>query len=204
MNEAGIRRDVIVLGASAGGVVALTELFHALPTDFPGAVVAVLHRSPHYETRLPRVLGRRAKVRVLEPADGEPFQPGSVYIAPRDQHLLIDGERLRLARSAKEHRTRPAIDPLFRSAAKSFGNRVVGVLLTGGGEDGVQGLITIKQAGGISIAQDPHEAPAPSMPAKAIIHDDVDAILTLGMIAKALVALAHGEPFGAPRTTEHA
>jgi two-component system chemotaxis response regulator CheB len=200
MNEQRIRRDAIVIGASAGGVTALTELFHAFPANLPAAVAAVLHRSPHYETRLPLVLGRRAKVRVLEPADGVPFERGSVYVAPRDQHMLIDGERMRLERSAKEHRTRPAIDPLFRSAAKSFGDRVVGVLLTGGGEDGVQGLIAIKQVGGISLAQDPHEALAPSMPSKAIVYDDVDAALPLAMIAKALVALAYGEPFDAPRT----
>src|SRR5262249_27438159 len=150
-----IRRNVITIGASAGGVEGLSYLFSLLPRDDPSAIATVLHRSPVVETRLPAVLGRRARLRVIEQADGEPFELGSIYAATRDQHLMLEDGVVRLNRGPKEHRTRPAIDPLFRSAAEAYGERVVGVLLSGFGDDGVPGLIEIKKAGGLSIVQDP-------------------------------------------------
>jgi len=188
-----IRRNVITIGASAGGVEALSYLFSLLPRDVPAAIAIVLHRSPVVETRLPAVLGRRARLRVIEPADGEPFELGSIYAAPRDQHLMLEDGVVRLNRGPKEHRTRPAIDPLFRSAAEAYGERVVGVLLSGFGDDGVPGLIEIKKAGGLSIVQDPGEALHASMPCTAIRDDDVDAVLKLHDLAAAIVDLANGE-----------
>jgi two-component system chemotaxis response regulator CheB len=186
-------RDVVTIGASAGGVQAIMRVLAKLPGDLPTIVGVVLHRSPYHETQLAAVLGRHAALPVLEPAEGDVLKPGAVYIAPRDQHLRFEDGRARLSRGPREHLTRPAIDPLFRSAAAEFGARVVGVLLTGYGGDGVPGLIAIKAAGGVSLVQDPDDAVHPTMPRRAIAEDDVDAILPLDALAEALVALAHGE-----------
>jgi two-component system chemotaxis response regulator CheB len=196
LNARRLARDLVVVGASAGGVQALMQLLEALPADFPAAAVIVLHRSPFYETQLPAVLGRHASIKVTEPADGEPLRSGTAYVAPRDQHVLVEDGRLRLTRGPKEHRTRPAIDPLFRSAAAVYGARVVGVLLSGMGADGVSGLIAIKKAGGISLVQKPEDARFPVMPLNAIARDDVDAVLSIDEIATTLPALAAGGTVG--------
>jgi two-component system chemotaxis response regulator CheB len=194
-----------MIGASAGGVQALTSLFSGLPGDLPAVVAVVLHRSPFHESMLPVVLGRFSALPVSEPQDGERFQLGRIYIAPRDHHMIIETARFRLSRGAKEHHTRPAVDPLFRSAAETHGPRVIGVILTGSGDDGVSGLIAIKAAGGISLAQDPDEAPHESMPQHAIERDHVDGILTLSQLAVELPRLVAGgaverqsEPFSRP------
>jgi two-component system chemotaxis response regulator CheB len=191
-NTSGQPRDVIVIGASAGGVQALMFLLSRLPRGLPATVGVVLHRAPYHETKLPAVLGRDAALRVLEPEDGAILEPGVVYVAPRDQHLLFERGAARLSRGPREHMTRPAVDPLFRSAAAEFGARVAGVLLTGYGGDGVPGLIAIKAAGGVSLVQDPREAAHPIMPRRAIAEDDVDAILPLEGIAGAIVDMVHG------------
>jgi two-component system chemotaxis response regulator CheB len=188
-------RDVVVIGASAGGVQALMFLLSKMPADLRAIIGVVLHRTPYHETKLPFVLGRNAAVRVLEPDDCALLEPGVVYVAPRDQHLVFEKDRARLNRGPREHMTRPAVDPLFRSAAAAFGSRVAGVLLTGYGGDGVPGLIAIKAAGGVTIVQDPREAPHPTMPRRAIVEDDVDAILPLEGIAGAIVDMAEGRPY---------
>ncbi len=204
INVNGARRDIVAIGASAGGIEALIYLFSKLPPRLPAAIAVVVHRSPVFETRLPWVLGRRAGIPVLEPSDGQPFETGRIYTAPRDQHLVLEDSVVRLNRGPKEHRTRPAVDPLFRSAAQVYGPRVVGVLLSGFGDDGVSGLIAITDRGGISIVQDPGEARHSSMPRNAIAEDDVDAVLPLDGIAAALVALASGHPFEARHPDERA
>jgi two-component system chemotaxis response regulator CheB len=193
VNAERLKRDVIVIGASAGGVEALMQLFHALPPDLPATVAAVIHRSPIFNLRLGEVLGRRSSLPVKEAVAGQPFEPGVVYLAPRDHHLLVENKHMILDRGPKEHHTRPAVDPLFRSAANAYGKRVIGVVLTGGGDDGVSGLIAIKKAKGIAIAQNPGEARIPMMPCNAITYDHVDLVLPLDRIAKALQALAKGE-----------
>jgi two-component system chemotaxis response regulator CheB len=187
------RRDVIVLGASAGGVAALRELLAKLPEQLDASVALVLHRSPVFESALASVLGWRAPLPVIEAVDEMPFARGCVYVAPRDQHLRIDGATLRLSRGPKEQHTRPAIDPLFRSAATSHGKRVVGVLLSGTGDDGVSGLIAITAAGGLSLVQDPSEAAYPQMPRSALINDRVEAALPVAEIADVLAQLARGK-----------
>ena len=187
------RRDVVVIGASAGGVIGLRELFAKIPIDLEAAVAVVLHRSPVAETALAPVLGWRSALPVMEADDAMPFQRGHIYVAPRDQHVHIEGAMLRLARGPKEHHTRPAIDPLFRSAATSMGKRVVGVLLSGTGDDGVSGLISITAAGGVSLVQDPSEAEYPQMPRNAILKDRVQAALPVAHIADVLVQLARGD-----------
>jgi two-component system chemotaxis response regulator CheB len=192
INEARVVRDVVAIGASAGGVAALMRLLQLLPADLPAALAIVLHRSPFYETQLPWVLGRRSPLVVIEPEDGITVRHGVVYVAPRDQHMVMHDGIMRLDRGPKQHRTRPAIDPLFRSAAAAHGRRVVGVLLSGLGGDGVSGLIDIKHSGGISLVQTPAEAQFPTMPSRAIKEDDVDGALTVEEIARALPVLARG------------
>jgi two-component system chemotaxis response regulator CheB len=192
INTERLVRDVVTIGASAGGVVALMRLLELLPSDLAATLTIVRHRSPFHETQLPLVLGRRAGLTVLEPTDGEAIQRGVVYVAPRDHHMVLYDGMVRLDRGPKQHRTRPAIDPLFRSAAAIYGRRVVGVLMSGMGGDGVSGLIDIKQSGGISLVQSPAEAQFPTMPSRAIREDDVDAALTVDGIAEALPVLAAG------------
>lgn len=192
MNAERVARTIITVGASAGGVEALITLFSKFPVDLPAAVVVVLHRSPTHVSALGEVLGRRALIRVAEAVNGEAIESGRVYVAPADAHLVIEPGRLRLHRGPKVHYTRPAVDPLFTSAAAAYGPRVVGVLLSGGGDDGVSGLIAIKAAGGLSLVQHPGEATFPSMPINAITFDHVDAILPLDLIGATLVTLAAG------------
>jgi len=196
INAARLPRDIITIGASAGGVEALVSLLEGLPATLPASLAVVLHRSPNgtgYQTRLPQVLGRRSALLVMEPEEGEPLVRGAAYIAPRDHHMVLADHSLSLNRGPKEHRTRPAIDPLFRSAAVLYGPRVVGVLLSGMGADGVSGLIAIKAHGGLSLVQCPGQAAFPSMPQHAIAEDDVDAILDVETLAETLTALARGE-----------
>jgi two-component system chemotaxis response regulator CheB len=134
-------RGVIAIGASAGGVQVLGDLLAVLPADLPAVVGIVLHGNRFHEGRLTAVLGRRAALKVVEPGHAEALGPGAAYLAPRDQHLTFVDGAAGLDRGPREHGTRPAIDPLFRSAAAGFGRRVVGVLLTGYGGDGVTGLV---------------------------------------------------------------
>jgi two-component system chemotaxis response regulator CheB len=181
--------DVAVVGASAGGVRALRTLFAGFPADYRGIVAAVLHRSPVFESQLPDVLGAQSPLPVLEPDDGTAPEPGHIYVAPRDQHLSFGRLGLRLDRGPKQHFTRPAIDPLFLSAAQTYGRRVVGVVLTGGGDDGVDGLIAIKACGGMTIVQEPEEAAYPTMPRNALLYDHVDFALPLEAIAPKLAEL---------------
>ncbi|MGH7897673.1 MAG: chemotaxis protein CheB [Candidatus Binatia bacterium] len=189
----GERRDIVALAASLGGFEALRKLLAALPSDFPGSILAVLHRSPFVETKLADLIKRRTDLDVVDAQQGDEIEPGRVYIAPRDHHMIVGDDRLWLNRGPKQHHTRPAADPLFLSAAQAYGRRVVGVVLTGYGADGVEGLVAIKSEGGVAIVQDPEEAPAPSMPRKAIIADDVDFVLRLSAIPTTLIALANGK-----------
>jgi two-component system chemotaxis response regulator CheB len=193
INPERVRRDVVVIGASAGGVSALRELFGKLPSDLDAAIAVVLHRSPVVESALAPVLAWRSAIPVLEVIEARLLEPGYIYVAPRDQHLRIEGKTLQLSRGPKEQHTRPAIDPLFKSAAASLGSRVVGVLLSGTGDDGVSGLIAITAGGGITLVQDPVEAAYPQMPRSAIINDRVQAALPVSDLADVLTQLARGE-----------
>lgn len=193
LNAERIRRDVVVLGASAGGIEAFIELFSALSAGFPALIAVVLHRSPLYNLNLAKVVGRRSVLPVIEPESGTTPKPGTIYLAPRDHHMLFEQGRLVLNRGPKMHFTRPAIDPLFASAAETYGPRVVGILLSGGGDDGVAGLIAIKKAHGLVLIQDPQEAKNPSMPSSALLRDHVDLVLSLARIPRTLLLLAQGE-----------
>lgn len=181
--------DVVVIGASAGGLRSLSELIERIPPGVPAVFSVVLHRSPSHESRLVEILARRSVLPVVEAAHGQRVEPGHIYLAPRDRHLLIEDGRFSLPRGPKVHFTRPAIDPLFESAATEYGGRAIGVLLSGGGHDGLSGLIAIKAAGGIALVQHPGEAEFPWMPAHAIWFDHVDAVLPIAQLADRIRAL---------------
>jgi two-component system chemotaxis response regulator CheB len=184
---------MVTVGASAGGIEATRALLSKLPADLPAAVAVVIHRSPFHSSDLGVFFARRAAIAIAEADQGDLVEPGRVYIAPADVHMRLQAGRIILDRGPKIHFTRPAVDPLFESAAATYGARVVGVVLTGGGHDGVSGLLAIKAAGGLCLTQDPDDAIHPWMPRSAIRFDHVDGVLPLDRIAETLVALAAGE-----------
>jgi two-component system, chemotaxis family, protein-glutamate methylesterase/glutaminase len=192
INPLKIVRDVIVVGASAGGHSAVVEILSRLPQALPAFMGVVIHRGAVSKSDWSHSFGSRTKLRVVEPTNGDLLGRGVVYIAPSDCHMTFDGDRVWLDREAKEHFTRPAVDPLFISAARAYGPRVVAVVLTGGGHDGMQGLLHVTTAGGLCLVQKPSEAEDTSMPEYAIAHDHVRAALTLDEIGDALVLLARG------------
>lgn len=179
-------RDVIVLGASAGGVQALCQVVENLPPGFPAAVFVVLHLVPHGHSVLPAILQRSGCLPASHPGEGEVIQPGRIYVAPPDRHLAIQDGHIHLSRNATENGHRPAIDVLFRTAARSYGPRVAGVVLTGNLDDGTAGLAAIKKCGGVAIVQDPEDADYPSMPESAIANVPVDHVLPLADIGPRL------------------
>ncbi|GAA1781904.1 chemotaxis protein CheB [Luedemannella flava] len=179
-------RDVIVVGASAGGVEALRVLVARLPDDLPAAVLIVLHVPRSGPSALPLILSRVTNLPVRPAVDGEPLRHGRVYVAPVDRHLLLLGNRIRLSRGPAENGHRPAIDPLFRSAARAFGPRVIGVVLSGSRDDGAAGLAAIADRGGTTVVQDPADAIFPSMPLAALEHVNADKVLPLAEIGEAL------------------
>lgn len=184
-------RDTIVIGASAGGVQALSQLVATLPADLPAAVFIVLHIPTDTPSVLPAILARDAQLPIAHATHGEPIVGGRVYVAPPDRHLLIEDRRVKLVHGPKENFHRPSIDALFRSAARAAGPRVIGVVLTGARDDGTVGMRAIKQRGGISIVQDPAEAPFASMPLSVMHHIKVDYSLPLREIGPLLEQLAH-------------
>lgn len=179
---------LIVMGASLGGLAALTEILSVLPEDFPCPILVVMHIDAH-RSELPRILADRCAMPAFHAMHEQVLEPGKIYVAPPDQHMLVDGPLVLLSRNAREHHSRPAIDPLFRSAALSRGSDVIGVVLTGMLSDGTFGLQAIKEAGGIAIVQDPDDAVEPSMPRSAMRYVDVDHCLPLRDIGGTLQAL---------------
>jgi len=156
--------DIIVIGTSAGGVDALVKVVSALPGDLPAALFVVLHVSADSSSMLPTILSRSGPLPAIHPEDGTPFVHGTIYVAPPDNHLMLESGKVRVVRGPKENRQRPSVDPLFRSAALTYGPRVTGVILTGALDDGTAGLLAIKHSGGVAIVQAPYEALYASMP----------------------------------------
>lgn len=191
--------DVVVAGASAGGVEALAQFLAPLPTDYSGTILVVLHVSG--TSLLPQILDRRCDLPVAPAEDDGPLEPGRVYVAPPDRHLVLHNGRMRLTRGPRENGHRPAIDPLMRSAAGIYGDRVIGVILSGTRADGSAGLHEIKLRGGLAIAQDPAEAAYPGMPQRAINSVDVDHVLPAGSIAAVLTGAARARrPAAGPQS----
>jgi two-component system chemotaxis response regulator CheB len=186
------RHDVVLIGASEGGFHAVSMLLAGLPRPFDAAIAVTIHRSPAFVSELVPLFRQRTGVGICEPRSGQLFQPGRVYLAPRDQHLEIRHGALWLSSGPKEHHSRPAIDVMFRSGARAYGTRVIGVLLTGNLSDGVAGLIEIKAHGGLSLVQDPADARAPEMPKNAIKHDHVDVVFRLASAPSVLATLVRG------------
>jgi two-component system, chemotaxis family, protein-glutamate methylesterase/glutaminase len=160
-------RDIIVIGASAGGVEVLRRLVGGLPAGLPAALFVVCHVPPGRHSILPEILSRAGPLLATHARDGEPIYPGQIYVAPPDHHLLLDEGQMRLSHGPRENRHRPAVDPLFRSAARAYGARVIGVVLSGALDDGAAGLLAIRSAGGVGVVQDPEDAAVASMPRSA-------------------------------------
>ena len=172
-------RDTIVIGASAGGVEALKELVQHLPPDLPAAIFVVIHLYPRSGSVLPEILSRSGPFSAIHPKNGTVIEHGRIYVAPPDHHLLIEPGHVHLGSGPKEQRQRPCINVTFRSAANSYRERVIGVLLTGQLDDGVAGLWHIKRHGGVAVVQNPEEAMFPSMPLSALREIETDYTLRL-------------------------
>jgi two-component system chemotaxis response regulator CheB len=182
-------RDIAVVGASAGGVEALRTLAAGLPADFSAAVFVVLHVPPTSSV-LPAILTRAGKLTADHARNGDPVEHGRIYVAPPDYHLLLEDDAMRLERGPRENGHRPAIDPLFRTAAMRYGNRVVGVILSGSLDDGVTGLGAIKRLGGTVVVQDPEDALYPEMVRSAVNAGLADHVVPVAAIPELLVQLA--------------
>jgi two-component system chemotaxis response regulator CheB len=176
----------VAIGASAGGVEALSTLLAGLPPDLPAAIFVVMHLSPESESVLPRILGRCTGLVVRPAANDQPIEPGHVYVAPPDAHVLVRDHRVELSGAPRQNGFRPALDPLFRTVAVAYRRYAIGVVLSGSGDDGSAGLRIIHQCGGITIVQDPRNALFSAMPANALEATKVDYCRPLGEIAPLL------------------
>ncbi|HEY1291046.1 MAG TPA: chemotaxis protein CheB [Burkholderiales bacterium] len=193
------RKDIVVIGASAGGMEALQRVVSRLPADLPASIFVVWHLSPGLKSILPSVLRKSGPLPAQHARDGDRIERGCIYIAPNDHHMLLENGYVRITKGPKENRFRPAIDPLFRSAAYIYGPRVVGVVLTGALDDGTAGLYTIKLRGGTAIVQEPADAMIRSMPLNALEHTRADYTLPADRIGGLIARLARE---GAPARPE--
>lgn len=187
------KRNIIVIGASAGGFEALKKLVDGLPESMDASIFIVWHMAGDVKGILPQVLNKSNTLFAAHGKDLEVVKPGRIYVAPPDHHMLIEKGMIRITRGPKENRFRPAIDPLFRSAAFEYGPRVIGIVLSGALDDGSAGLWTIKERGGLAIVQDPEEAEVSSMPSSAMRAVDVDYKVAIMDMPELLVKLS-GEP----------
>jgi two-component system chemotaxis response regulator CheB len=196
------RHHLVVVGASAGGIEALRSLVGALPEDFPAAILVVVHLAPAGTSVLPQILTRAGTLQATAAVDGEPIEGGHIYVAPPDCHLLVEDGKVRVTRGPTVNGHRPAVDPLFRSAAASWGDEVAGVVLSGVLDDGTAGLAAIKAAGGLTLVQDPAEALYSGMPDSAIAFVQPDMIASAAELGRALAAAADEPPPDPPADHE--
>ena len=196
-------RDIITIGASAGGVEAMIQLVRELPPDLPASIFLTIHIPAFGSSMLPEILSRKGPLRAIHPQDGDAIEHGKIYIAPPDRHLLVKRGRVRLASGPRENSARPSIDPMFRTAARAYGPRVVAVVLTGTLDDGTAGLLAVKRHNGIAVVHDPGDAVYPDMPRSAIEHADVDYVLPLAEIPQCLRELT-GRPISEAADHEYA
>lgn len=193
------KRDILVIGGSAGAPAALHQIVAALPPDLAASVFIVTHVPVHGSMLLAGLLGAITDLPVAYARDGDPIEPGRILVGPPDRHLMLTTGGVRLGLGPRENLARPAIDALFRSAAAAFGGRVIGVVLTGMLNDGASGLLAIKQCGGATVVQDPLEAAAPEMPRAAIRTAAPDHVVGLDDLPALLASLTREEaPLGRP------
>ncbi|WP_231114938.1 chemotaxis protein CheB [Lentzea aerocolonigenes] len=185
-----MRRDLVVVGASAGGVEALRTLVAELPPDLPAAVVVVLHMPSGGSSALPTILSRSGPLRAFSALDGTPLQHGRIHVAPPDHHVVVQDGVLRLSKGPTENGHRPAVNVLFRSAAAAHGPGVIGVILSGALDDGTAGMASIKSRGGLAVVQSPSDAVYSGMPESVLHHVDVDHVLPVAKIGALLAGLA--------------
>jgi two-component system, chemotaxis family, protein-glutamate methylesterase/glutaminase len=181
--------DIIVIGFSAGGLDALARVVSDLPGDLQAAVFVVHHFPPSSVSVLPKILTRSGRMPARHAIHGEPIVPGTIYVAPPDHHLLLSSRAVLVTRGPRENGNRPAIDPLFRTAAKAYGSRVIALLLSGTLDDGTVGLTMVKERGGIAVVQDPQDATHSGMLSSALEHVSVDYVLPVSRMASLLVDL---------------
>jgi two-component system chemotaxis response regulator CheB len=191
-------KQLVVIGGSSGGLEALREILVALPSGFQAPICIVLHTAPESPAMVGDILDRAGPLPATTGRDRERLQPGHIYVPPPDRHLVIEPGTVRVTKGPRENRFRPAIDPLFRSAAQVFGPAAIGVILTGNLDDGTAGLWAIKQLGGTAIVQSPEEATYPDMPRSALEHVRVDHVVRLSEVATLLVRLTSEPIPGAP------
>ena len=190
------KRDIIVIGSSAGGVHALQQLVASLPHDFEASIFIVQHVSPNGTSFLPEILSKHGHLKAVHPKDNEHIRQGCIYIAPPDCHMLIEGDKILVKKGPKENRFRPSIDALFCSAAYNYGPRVIGVVLTGMLDDGTSGMWSVKRLGGLGIIQEPDDAQYPAMPTNVLEYVNVDYIVPLADVAALLVKLIQDDMIG--------
>jgi len=184
-------RDIILFGGSAGAIEALQQILRTLPRRFAASLFVVIHTSADGPGMLPRVLSRAGFLKAVHPADGDRIIPGYVYVAPPDRHLILrSNDTLHVFRGPRENGTRPAVDPLFRSAAAAYGPRAIAVVLSGFLDDGAAGLFAIRKRGGLAIVQDPNDALAGDMPQRALSYAGADHVLRASEIGAKLAGLA--------------
>jgi two-component system, chemotaxis family, protein-glutamate methylesterase/glutaminase len=187
------RRDLVVIGASAGGVETLRRVVGGLPPGLPAAICIVLHIAPSSPSALAGILSRAGALPCRPANDGEPLCLGEIRVAPPDRHLVIDDGGMRLTIDPREDHHRPSVNVLFRSAAAARGARVIGIILSGTRDDGTAGLAAIKAGGGAAIVQDPAEAVYPGMPTSALEHVSVDAVVPSSEIAETIASMVNGQ-----------
>lgn len=197
-----LRKDIVAIGGSAGSGSVLRNLVGDLPDNFPASVFISTHVPAHGPGFLTEILASSAKLPISQVVDGQPIEQSRIYLAAPDRHLLLIGETIRLGTGPRENMARPAIDPLFRSAALSFGPRAVGVVLTGMLNDGASGLATIKDQGGTTVVQHPLDAHANQMPLAALEATAVDYVTSAEDLARTLIGIAGSEAGPAQSATE--
>jgi two-component system chemotaxis response regulator CheB len=184
------RHDIIVIGGSSGALEELRKIVAMLPADLPASIFVTLHTSPESPGILADILSRAGTLRAKHPEHGEEIRPGTIYVAPPDSHLLVNSGYVKVSRGPRENRHRPAIDPMFRTAARAYRSRVAAIVLSGMLDDGSAGLMAVRAAGGLGIAQDPAEALSTEMPSRAIEYAGADYVLPIQEIASLIVTLA--------------
>jgi two-component system chemotaxis response regulator CheB len=193
--------DIVVLGASAGGVELLLDLVHELPARLPASLFVVVHTTPNFQSPLPELLSRRGPLEAVHPLHGDAIVPGRIYVAPPDTHLQVEPGFVQVVRGPKENGHRPAVDALFRTASRSYGPRVIGVILSGHQDCGTAGMLSVKARGGLTVVQDPATAIAREMPESAMHRVAVDHVVSpaeLPDLLTDLVALPAAAPAADP------